>query len=302
MIKKTQALIEALKQDNTGCEAIVLYQNGENVLEHRFVDAGARQIYSHTKSFISTAVGMAIDEGKLKLSDRIIDIFPDYESVITDENVKNIELRHLLTMSSGFGGGFLMCPGRRSGEGVPDYIAYMLAKPLAYKSGEKFFYSNADTHLAGCMAQRAVGETLNNYLYRKLFSKLDMGYPAWEVSPDGTPFGGSGLYLDIKDMMKLGILYLNEGVWNGEQLVSKEWVKAATSRHIKAWDYGPWSEGYGYQFWIVGQQPNAYRADGAYGQLSIVLPEENAVLATQCSEKNDTARFNKLLFKYVIGE
>ncbi len=300
MKARTEALIEAFKKDNPGVEAIVLYQNGETVIDHRFVPAKPRLIYSHTKSFVSTIVGMAIDAGKLKLSDKFIDLYPEYESVITDENVKNIELRHFLTMSSGFGSAFLMDIGRRQGEGFPDCVAYMLSKPLQNAPGEKFVYSNADTHMAVYMAQRALGEPILKYCYKNLFTKLDIGFPVWETDCNGVAFGGSGLYMDIKDMMKLGILYLNQGVWNGEQIVSREWVKEATTRKIEAWGPKPWSRSYGYQFWMVEQRKGAYRADGAYGQLSIVLPEDNAVLATQCSEHNNTEQFFKTLLEIAI--
>lgn len=300
MISKVKAFIEALKQNNPGAEAVALWQDGETKLLHRFVPAKPRLIYSHTKSFISTAAGIAIDEGRLSLDDRISDLFPEYCRVVTDERVKNITLRHFLTMSSGFGGAFLMSSNRRRDEGYPDYVGYMLQKPLVYNPGEKFIYSNADTHLAGCMVQRAVGTTLLKYCHDRIFAKMDMGFPAWETDPDGTAFGGSGLYLDITEMMKLGILYLNKGVWNGERIVSADWVKQAGSKQIVTGHTEPWSSEYGFQFWLVGQKKGAFRADGAYGQYSIVLPEENAVIATQCSEENDVAEFARMLIKHTI--
>ncbi|MBR6563152.1 MAG: serine hydrolase [Clostridia bacterium] len=300
MLERTRALIDALIQDNPGVEAIALYQNGEMQLVHRFVPAGPRLIYSHTKSFISTLAGIAIDEGRLTLDTRVIDLFPEYESVITDENVKSITLRHFLMMSSGLGASLLMSSNRRKGEGYPDYVGYMLSHKLQYPSGEKFAYSNGDTHMAGCMVQRAVGKPLLQYAYEKLFSKLDMGFPAWETDPDGTAFGGSGLYLDVTEMMKLGILYLNGGVWNGEQVVSREWVSEAGKKHIDTGHPDSWNSGYGYQFWTVGERENAFRADGMYGQFSIVLPDANAVLASQCSERNDVAKFAEMLRKYTI--
>ncbi len=302
MKTKTLALIEALEKDNPGVEAVSLYQNGEMLIEHRFVPYKERLIYSHTKSFVSTLAGIAIDEGKLSLDDKIIDLFPEYATVVTDDRVKDVKLRHFLTMSSGFGGAFLMSANRRKGEGMPDYIGYMLSKPLAYDSGTKFCYSNGDTHMASCMVERAVGEPLMKYAYNKLFSKLEIGVPAWECDPDGIPFGGSGLYLDINNMMKLGILYLNNGKWNGEQIVSEDWVKQASSNQMVT-DYGGlWSGAYGYQFWIIESREGVYRADGAYGQYSIVFPDENAVLATQCSEYNNTEKFAKMLREIVLGE
>ena len=300
MKEKVNALIEALKLDNPGVEAVALYQNGEMQLVHRFIPAGPRLIYSHTKSFISTLAGIAIDEGYLTLDTRVIDLFPDYEEFIVDERVKSITLRNFLMMSSGFGASLLMSSNRRKGEGYPDYVKYMLSHELKYPSGEKFAYSNGDTHMAGCMVQRAVGKPLLQYAYEKLFSKLDMGFPAWETDPDGTAFGGSGLYLDITEMMKLGILYLNKGKWSGERVVSEKWTEEAGKNHIATGHQEPWHSGYGYQFWTIGERENAFRADGMYAQFSIVLPDENAVIATQCCEQNDVPKFVKLLRETTI--
>ncbi len=300
MLNRVNNYIEALKRENTGVESVALWQDGELKLVHRFVPAGPRLIYSHTKSFISTAAGIAIDEGLLTLDTTVSELFPEYSSVITDERVKSITLRHFLTMSSGFGGAFLMSANRRKLEGYPDYIGYMLSKELKYESGEKFVYSNGDTHLAGCMVQRACKMPLLKYCCDKIFTPLDMGFPAWETDPDGTAFGGSGLYLDITEMMKLGVLYLNKGVYNGKRVVSEKWVSEAGSKQIDTGHESPWHSGYGYQFWLVGQRENSFRADGAYGQYSIVLPEENAVLAVQCCEQNDVAKFSEILIKHTI--
>lgn len=300
MENKVKSLIEALNQCNPGVEAVALWQDGEMKLVHRFVPAKPRLIYSHTKSFISTAAGIAIDEGKLTLDTKLLDLFPEYLGVLTDERVKNIKLRHLLTMSSGFGGAFLMSAQRRKDEGYPDYVGYMIAKELKYLPGEKFVYSNADTHLAGCMVQRAVGRPLLQYCHDKIFMPLGMGFPAWETDPDGTAFGGSGLYLDITEMMKLGILYLNKGKWDGKTVVSENWVSLAGSKQILTGHETLWHGEYGFQFWLVGQQKGAFRADGAYGQFSIVLPEDNAVIATQCCEENDVNKFVEMLIEHTI--
>ena len=292
--------MQALEQTEHGVEAVMLYQNGEVLLHHRFVPPCARLIYSHTKSFISTAAGLAVDEGKLRTDSRMMDFFSQYASLVTDERVWDITLRDLLTMSSGFGDAFLMGANRRGGEGFPDYVAYMVQKPLVTAPGTAFVYSNADTHLAGCMVEKAVGEPLIAYLYRKLFSKLGMGYPAWESDPTGTVFGGSGLYLPIEEMAKLGILYLQDGVWEGERLLSHEWVTMAGSKQIDTGNPDFWSAGYGFQFWTIPQQAGAFRADGLYGQYSLILPKENAVVAMQSNERNDTAKVIPLILKYLI--
>ena len=301
MKNRVEAFLQALKQEDHAVEAVTVYQNGEILLNHRFIPHCSRQIYSHTKSFVATAAGMAIDEGKLQLDSRFMDFFPDYAPMVTDQRVFDITLRDLLTMSSGFGDAFLMSTTRRKGEGFPDYVAYMVQKALANDPGSTFLYSNADTHLAGCMVEKAVGEPLIVYMYRKLFAKLDMGYPAWEATPTGGVFGGSGMYLPIEDMIKLGILYLNDGVWNGERLLSHEWVEMVSCKQIDTGNPDPWYNGYSFQFWLIGQQPGACRCDGLYGQYSLILPKENAAVAIQSSEQNDVLKIIPLMIKYLIS-
>ena len=292
MINRMEALVKELQADNPGVEALMLYQNGEICFSPRFVPQGLpRPIYSHTKSFISTAVGMVYDLGKLRLEDTLGDLFPEYHSAVTDPGVLSITLRDLLTMRSGFGGAFLMAQGRRQGEGGDDFVRYMLSKPLVDQPGTKFVYSNADSYLAGCMAQRALGKPLLPFLYNHLFCPLEMGYPLWETDPYGVPFGGSGLYLHIGDMIKLGILYLHDGVWQGKRILSHRWVAMAGSKQADTGHPDSWNSHYGFQFWGIGQQEGAFRADGAYGQFSLILPKSNAVVATQCSEQNDVAKF-----------
>ena len=302
MKESVQNLINDLEKDNPGAEAVALFQNGEQVLSKHFTPDRPRLIYSHTKSFVSTLAGMAIDEGKLTLETTLCSLFPEYDAILIDPMVKTITLRHLLTMSSGFGSAFLMGVNRRPGEGMPDYVGYMLAKKLVYAPGEKFVYSNADTHLAGCMVQKAVGETLLRYAYRKLFAPLGIGYPGWETDPDGTAFGGSGLYLRNEEMMRLGILYLQDGVWEGKRLLSHEWVKQAGTQQISTGIADKWSSGYSFQFWMIPHKENAFRADGAYGQYSLIFPSENAVVGIQCCEENDLARFGAMLRHHLLGE
>ncbi len=298
MIARMEALVRALQTENPGVEAMMLYQDGEIRLSHRFVPEGLpRPIYSQTKSFISTAVGMVYDTGRLCLDNTVSDLFPEYRSCVTDPRVLTITLRDLLTMRSGFGGAFLMGNSRRQGEGGADFLAYMLSKSFQDDPGTRFLYSNGDSYLAGCMAERALGQPLLSYLSTHLFQPLEMGYPLWETDPFGTPFGGSGLHLPIEEMIKLGILYLHDGVWKGQRILSHEWISMAGSKQADTGHPDSWSSDYGFQFWRIGQQEGAFRADGAYGQFTLILPRENAVVATQCSEQNDVAKFVSVMRK-----
>lgn len=301
MIKSVSEFINALEKENPGVEAVILNIGGEEVIEKVFYPLAARNIYSHTKSFTSTAVGIAIDEGKISLDTKLSELFPEYLNLAVSKEITDIKLKHILTMSSGFGKPYLMGADRRAGVGYPDYMAYMFSRPVIDKPGTKFVYSTADSHLAARMVEKAVGKNINAYLYEKLFSKMDIGFPIWETDPQGHPIGGGGLHLSLRDMMKLGILYLNKGMWGNERIVSEEWVNLATTKKIDTGNTDNWGKEYGYQFWM-GPNKCAFRADGAHGQLSFVIPSENAVLGIQCSDYNDFPKFQKLLNETVFKD
>lgn len=299
MEQRIKKFIEFMEKDNPGIEAVAYGDKDKVLLEHHFVKLQSRNIYSHTKSFMSTAVGIALEEGALTLEDPLVKYFPEKVPDVHQKWLREIRLRHLLTMSSGFGKPYLMIDGRRQGEGFPDYLEYMLSRPVLKKPGTEFDYSTADSHLAGLMLSKAVGKNLGVYLYEKLFRPLEIGYPVWECDPQGNPNGGSGLHLSITDMMKLGQLYLADGVWKGERLLSSLWIKEATRKQIETNGGDSWNCGYGYQFWMMPQR-YAYRADGAYGQITVVLPEQGYVVAVQCSEYGDFERVKQALNEIVL--
>ena len=232
---------------------------------------------------------MALAEGRLTLEDRLTDYFPEYVPEDPDPRLLQITLRDLLTMSSGFGHAYLMGDDRRRGVGFPDYMEYMMHLPMEQTPGTAFEYSTADSILAGRMVEKAVGENLAAYLYPRLFQKLGQGWPQWESDPMGHPIGGGGMYMRLTDMMKLGQLYLADGKWQGERLLDSKWVLEATRKQIETpqTENGDiWRCGYGYQFWC-SPYPKAYRADGAFGQVTTVLPEKGLAIAVQCPEWGD---------------
>ncbi len=279
-------------------EAIAVGDEKETLAEAHFLPLPThdRPIYSHTKSFTSTAVGLAVADGKLSLDDRPADLFP--ERVPKDRpELYQIKLRHLLTMSSGFDRFLLDGSSRRQGAGYPDNIAYLFSQPMYKTPGESFAYSNGDTHLAGRMVQRAVGQDIRNYLYERLFSKMEIGYPAWDADPEGYSFGATGLYLSVISSMKLGQLFLAGGKWKGEQLVDPAWVKEATAEQIPTGNNG-WNDGYGYQWWRASLK-GAYRADGAFGQTTTVIPERGLVVAVQCPESGNFDELHPQLTQFL---
>ena len=301
MEQKIKKFIERMEQNNPGIEAVALGDKENVLLEHRFVKMQSRNIYSHTKSFMSTAAGIALAEGALTLEDPLVKYFPEQVPDVHQKWLREIRFQHLLTMSSGFGKAYLMIDGRRRGEGLPNYLEYMLSREVLKKPGTEFYYSTADSHLAGLMLSKAVGMNLNVYLYEKLFRPLGIEYPIWECDPQGNVNGGSGLFLNIIDQMKLGQLYLADGVWKGERLLTSLWIKEATRKQIDTTGGDSWNCGYGYQFWMMPQK-GAYRADGAYGQITIVLPEQGYTVAIQCSEYGNFEKVKQALNEIVLAE
>lgn len=281
-------------------EAIAIADENQVLAEHHFVPDLDRNIYSHTKSFMATGVGIAISRGLMSLDDSLAEYFPESVPENASEELFSIKLRHLLTMSSGFNGAFLMNVNRRAGEGAPDYMKYMLSLPVQVTPGTEFCYSTADSILALRMAQKAVGCRFGEFLYKEIFEPMDMGYPLWEHDPQGHPNGGGGMFLKIKDMIKLGQLYLNDGVWKGKRLVESQWIKEATSKKIETGGGDIWRCGYGYQFWM-SPYPDSYRADGAYGQITTVLPKSGLVVSVQCPEVGDFPTVKQHLHEIVLS-
>lgn len=189
-------------------------------------------------------------------------------------------------MSSGFNHAYLMNPDRRSGVGAPDYLRYMFSRRVEVEPGSTFCYSSADSDLAGRMLEQAAGMRLGEYLYGMIFSKLDQGWPVWECDPQGHPIAGGGIYMSLANMLKLGQVYLNDGTWHGTRIVSESWVKQASGKQIDTPYSNIWTCGYGYQFWMSPYE-GAYRADGAYGQITTILPKQGLVVAIQCPESGD---------------
>jgi len=282
-------------------EAIAIADENKILAEHHFTPDLVRNIYSHTKSFMSTGVGIAVSRGLMSLDDSLAEYFPESVPEKAPEALFSIKLRHLLTMSSGFGGAFLMNENRRSGEGAPDYMKYMLSLPVQVKPGTEFCYSTADSILALRMAQKAVGCRFGEFLFKEIFKPMDMGYPLWEHDPQGHPNGGGGMFLKISDMIKLGQLYLNSGMWKGVRLVDAQWIKQATSKQIDNAGDDIWRCGYGYQFWL-SPYPGSYRADGAFGQITTVLPEAGLTVSVQCPETGNFPVVKHHLHEMVLSQ
>jgi CubicO group peptidase (beta-lactamase class C family) len=246
---------------------------------------------SVSKSFNSTAVGLAIHEGKLSLDDPVLKFFPGDAPADPSDNLKAMTVRDLLTMSCGHD-----AEPKRVGD-TPT-VKEFLAQPVPHKPGTHFLYNTMGSYTLSAIVTKVTGQTTLEYLKPRLFQPLGIEDPRWDASPEGNSLGGYGLWLKTEDIAKFGQLYLQKGKWNGKQLVPQEWVEHATTKqvpndqegHVKI---GPdWKEGYCFQFWRC--QHNAFRGDGAGGQFVVVMPDQDAVVAITAATGNMQGELNAI--------
>lgn len=291
------ATLEQLSEAIGENAAFLVVQNGYIVAEYypSFYPKHYRHhIHSCTKSVTSILVGIAIQEGYIgSVDDAVLDYFPEYEFANMDERKEAITLHHILSMSSGlrWGGGI-------GGSDVqpfldsPDWTQYALDRPMAHEPGEVFNYNSSGTQLLSTIIQRKTLRTTVSYAREKLFKPIGISNYDWSFgsSPRGITPGAWGLHLTVRDMARIGYLYLNEGCWDGEQIVPKDWVRKSTSVQIA--DAGP-NFDYGYQWWIPKQYPHdAYAARGWYDDhyaFIYVIPDLNTVIVFAGDEPDESA-------------
>jgi len=258
-----------------GIHSLILVRHGAVIAEGWWTPYKPQlrhQLYSLSKSFTSTAVGIAAAEGKLSVDDSVLGFFPGEAPAEPSGNLKAMRVADLLRMATGHQSE----PPQRTGE---TRVKQFLGFPVPFKPGTHFLYNTPATYMQSAIVQKATGEKLLDYLEPRLFAPLGIEGATWEESPEGISVGGYGLSLRTGDIAKFGQLLLQKGEWEGRQLVPEAWVEAATARQVAngSRPESDWDQGYGYQFWRC--RHGAYRGDGAFGQYCVVLPEENAVLA-----------------------
>ena len=267
--------------------SVMVSQHGEQIAKHNWDDDCRRNIYSASKSFTSAAVGIAIREGLLSLDERLIDAFPKDLPARISDNLARATVRDLLTMQLGQPEAALM-GGQRPFLSQDDWVKWSLALPFEDVPGTRFVYNNVGPYLAGVLLQRRAGCDLVSYLTPRLFAPLGLRRPTWEVDPLGYTFGAGGLFLNLPELHRLGLLYLQDGLWNGKQLIPREWVRGSGSKQAENGAFG-----YGYLFWLG--EKNSFRADGKYCQWSIILKDQDAVISIM-AECRDGDRLNRAVF------
>ena len=260
------------------------------------------RLYSVSKSFTSTAVGLLCDEGKIAVTDKVIKYFPEYDESKVDPRVAKCTLRDLLTMSSPF-----ICPAYIFPDGSPreKWIESFFTVTPEKEPGTHFDYDTCGTYILDVIVERVSGKSLMEYLVEKFGADFGFTGTTWCVqSPDGHSWGGSGVMATTRDLGKVGLLWLRGGEWNGRQVLSREYVKEATSRQIENYETDPnyGGFGYGYQIWLTRDNSFSFRGMGS--QLAIMVPDKDLVFVctgdTQGRDDADGVIY-ELLWKHIVN-
>lgn len=234
----------------------------------------AHTLYSESKTFVAMAVGIAIGENRLRLTDRVATFFPGELPDSVSANLASMTVRDLLMMASG------IKPDWEMRNTSDDWERVWLAKPVS-TPGKKFRYDSLCTFMLSAIVSRVTGTTVLDYLREHVFGPLGIKQAEWELSPSGVNTGGWGLRLQAESQAKFGQLLLQGGMWNGRQLIPKWWIEEASKKQIQTYaKVDPPTDknrGYGYQMWQC-LHAGAYRADGAYGQFIVVIPDQDMVV------------------------
>lgn len=243
-------------------------------------------MFSVSKTVTATAIGILCAEGKAGLDEELTAVFPNIASDQDKANMRGVKVRHLLAMASGHAVDTMEIMRALPRE---DWVKIFFGVPIEYPPNTHFLYNSGASFVLAAMISARTGQSVRDYLEPRLFAPLGIVNAPWEKNPRGINFGASGLRLTTEDLAKLGQLYLNRGVWNGQRLLTEAWVAEATAKHVSNGDdpQNDWARGYGFQIWR--SRHNSYRMDGRYGQFALVLPEQDLVVAITAGVKNNRA-------------
>jgi CubicO group peptidase (beta-lactamase class C family) len=257
-----------------------------------------QQLYSLSKSFTGTAIGLLVGEGRLMPQDQVIKFYPSLLPKQVSENLAALQVRHLLSMSVGHAKDSILLL-----EASPPGVTWeetFLNLPVVFPPGSQFMYNSGASFMLSSIAKQVTGQTAHEYLKPRLYDPMDIVGATWTENFEGINMGASHLRMRTEDLAKFGQLYLQQGRWNGKQLISQNWVMEATSRQmVNGKNDSSWGCGYGFQFWL--NPPGGFRADGAFGQFSIVLPKQDAVVVIT-SESISTKDTLQIVWDVLVPE
>jgi CubicO group peptidase (beta-lactamase class C family) len=283
--------LDAIETAGLELHSVMLFHAGAVVADGFWAPYGPDRLHaqhSATKSWTATGLGLAVAEGRLSLADKVVGFFPDQCPAEISDNLAAMSVEDLLTMRTGHATGISGGEWRRL---QTSWVEAFLREPVVEAPGTSFIYSSATSYMLSAIVSKVTGELLHDYMKPRLFDPMGMAPMTWDVSPEGYNTGGNGLSCITENVMKFGVLHLQNGLWEGRQLLPADWVRAATRNHVaEVWmgaidgrrflPRGAGSpverrEGYGYQWWMTAH--GGYRASGFYGQQCLVLPQQDAV-------------------------
>ncbi|MCR2821187.1 serine hydrolase domain-containing protein [Lederbergia panacisoli] len=288
--------IKAIESEKLEVHSFIYLKNGHVIAEGTWSPYLKEQphiLNSLSKNFTSTAIGLAVGEGKLSVEDTVLSFFPEYMTEEIEENMKNLKVYHLLTMTTGHDQD--TSPFFKKSD---DWVKEFLDVRIVHAPGTHFVYNTGATYMLSAIITKVTGMNLIDYLTPRLFEPLGMGKITTTSCPKGIHYGGIGMKATIEDIAKFGLLYLQKGCWEGQQIIPEYWVEEATRKQVHTWgDENDDALGYGYQFWCCPH--GAYRGGGAFGQYCVVSPEQNAVVATT-SGTMDMAKILNLIWSHLL--
>lgn len=292
--------VQAAEADGHELHSLMVLKDGNVVAEGWWAPYRAQDVhllYSLSKSFTSTAIGFAVQEGLLGLDDRVISFFSAETPANVSENLRAMKVRHLLSMSAGQAEDDLAALRSRD-DG--DWARGFLEREVPYEPGAKFLYNSAATYMLSAIVTRVSGDTVLDYLRPRLLDPLGIEDAIWETCPKGVNSGGWGLSITTESIARFGQFYLQRGVWDGKRLLSEAWIADATRSHVSNGDdpNSDWQQGYGFQFWRC--RHNCFRGDGAFGQFCVVLPHRGMVVAITASV-SDLQGVLDLVWTHLLG-
>lgn len=295
---KIKGFLDALDQVRYNMHSFMLIRHGKVVAEvcrYPYEPEDRRLVYSASKTFTGTAVGIACDRGLLKVSDRVLSYFPEEDREDLDPRARLMTVGHLLTMTTGHGRDSIGDMCNLGG----DWTRTFFTREMVCDPGTKFVYDSGASYMLSEIVSRVAGMKMSDFLRDSLLEPLRIKDFSWEVH-GAVNTGGWGVLVRPEDLAKLGMLYLHKGVFEGKRILSETWVSEATSSLVETGrdQYG-WSKGYGYQIWM--STPGSFRANGAFGQYCMVFPQADMILAAT-SEEGDAARVFPLVEEFLLSD
>lgn len=287
------AFLDAVEAAGIELHSLMVVRHGHVVAEgwwEPYSSDRRHLVYSVSKTFTAAAVGLAVGEGLVSLDAPVVSFFPAQVPDPVDPRVAELTVHHLLSMSTGHDEDVL--PRMQTGPDR-DWVRTFLSTPPQTLVGSRHVYNNGCSNVLGAIVRAVTGESLVDYLRPRLFDPLGIADAAWATDHEGDELGWSGLHLTTQSLAALGELYLRDGVWQGRRLLPAGWVAASGMEQVSTGyqDTADWRLGYGYQMWV---SRHGFRADGAFGQFGLVLPDHDAVIAITAGTQQTQALLDQV--------